>query len=104
MNLLCSVFGHRRSAKRAFRTLAGWSSYCRRCGMKLHRSEPGMWIISSAEAGQGDDAHNLVVFKSTGDQLWIRGPLQHAYRPEPEAPFTDLVQAIDAADNEGSTC
>jgi hypothetical protein len=43
--LLCSIIGHRRSARRAYfdPRLDVWRSYCRRCGKPMVRTAPGHW-------------------------------------------------------------
>jgi len=48
MNLICRIFGHRRSARRARRYGDDdWRSVCKTCGTPMVRTGPGHWIPSS---------------------------------------------------------
>jgi hypothetical protein len=62
-----------------------------------------MWIITTGDGQGGADGSNLVIFKPTGDQMWVRANLKHAFPTDRGEPFTDLVQAIDAADKQAHT-
>ncbi|MEO7503564.1 MAG: hypothetical protein ABIT69_00075 [Sphingomicrobium sp.] len=45
--LLCSLFGHRRDAKRARPSFDGWRSSCTLCGARMVRVAPGNWCLAA---------------------------------------------------------
>lgn len=58
MQLVCLIFGHRRSRSRARRREDGsLESVCRRCGVPMIRSDEGDWSMKEGETAEGQDKH-----------------------------------------------
>jgi len=45
--VLCRLFGHRRSRRRARRSGNGWRSRCRLCGTPMIRVAKGVWQVDA---------------------------------------------------------
>jgi hypothetical protein len=52
LELLCKLFGHRRSKKDARRVGVIWQSRCVLCHEPLVRLAPGQWVERSSTAGK----------------------------------------------------
>ena len=43
--MLCHIFGHRRSRRRAYLEKDHWKSYCKHCGAPMVRVHKGDWKL-----------------------------------------------------------